>query len=187
MTSLPVELVPEYIRGLPTHALVIHATVVMLPLTALALLLAAFSSSLRARLGVVLPLLAVVSLVLVPISTSSGGQFKNTLDGKGEQNAILNRHAELADQILPWTIGVTVLAIAIYAIQVIGRRATAPRSVGAATTAAARTSADAGALAARSPLSIALAALSVIAAVGLLVTVIAVGHLGAESVWQQGS
>ena len=186
MTSLPVELVPEYIRGLPTHALVIHATVVILPLTALALLLAAFSSSLRSRLGIVLPLLAVVSLVLVPVSTSSGGQFKDTLESQGEKSAILNRHAELADQILPWTIGVTVLAIVIYALQVIGRRSAAPRSVGAATTAPARTSADAGALAARSPLSIALAVLSVVAAVGLLVTVIAVGHLGAESVWQQG-
>jgi len=187
VTSLPVELVPEYIRGLPTHALVVHATVVMLPLTALALLVAAFSSSLRARLGVVLPLLAVVSVVLVPISTSSGGQLQNTLEGQGLKSATLNRHAELAGQILPWTIGVTVLAIAIYALQMIGRHAMAPRSVGAATTAPARTSADAGALAARSPLSIALAVLSVIAAVGLLVTVIAVGHLGAEAVWQKGS
>lgn len=187
MTFLPVELVPEYFRGLPTHALVIHATVVALPLTALALLLAAFSSSLRARLGVILPLLAIVSLVLVPISTSSGGQFKNTLEARGVKNATLNRHAELADQILPWTIGVTVLAIAIYALQRTGRRLAAPRSVGAATKAPARPSTDAGALAARSPLSVVLAVLSVIAAVGLLVTVVAVGHLGAESVWQQGS
>lgn len=188
MTSLPVELVPEYFRGLPTHALVVHATVVLLPLAALSLVLGAFSSSLRARLGVVLPLLGIVSVALVLVSTNTGGSFKDSLEAKGQKSsAILNRHAQLADQLLPWTIGVAVVAIAVYALQVIGRRAAAPRSVGAATTAPARVSADAAALAARSPLSVVLAVLSVIAAVGLLVTVVAVGHLGAESVWQQGS
>ena len=184
--GVPVELVPEYFRGLPFHPLVIHAVVVLLPLTAIALVLAAFSASLRARLGIFLPLLGILSLVLVPIATSSGEQYKATLNSNGLQNATLERHSELADQVLPWTIGLAVLCIAVYVVLLVGRRLAAPRSAGAA--AAPGASSGAGrsrtvALSGRSPVSVVLAVLSVAVAVGLVATVAAVGELGARSVY----
>lgn len=185
MTPVPAGLVPEMFRGLPFHPLVIHATVVLLPLTALALVLAAFSASVRARLGVVLPLLGVVCVVLVPITTSSGSQYKDTLTSNNLQNPTLERHADLADQVLPWTIGLTVMTIVVYAVLLLGRRVGAPRSVGAATTAD-RPASSGPALAGRSPLSIAVAVLSVAVAVGLVATVAAVGELGARSVYGGG-
>ena len=42
---------PDTVFGLPTHAIVVHATVVFLPLAALAVLLHAFWPAARRRLG----------------------------------------------------------------------------------------------------------------------------------------
>ena len=63
---------PESVFGLPVHPLAVHATVVLVPLAALALLAHVLVPAARQRLGIVTPVLAVVALVLVPISTSSG-------------------------------------------------------------------------------------------------------------------
>lgn len=71
-------LVPGTFEGLPTHALIVHFTVVALPLTTLALLLCAFSGTIRARVGIVLPLAGIASLILVPLSTSTGRTSRRT-------------------------------------------------------------------------------------------------------------
>jgi len=184
-------MVPEYVKGLPFHALIVHATVVLLPLTALALVLAAFSSSIRVRMGIVLPLAGVVSLVLVPITINSGQQYRATLEGRGLRNPTLNRHADLAGQVLPWTIGLALMTIVVYSLVVIGRRL-APREAGAATTTVTQPGRTPGrtrgaALAGRSAVSITVAVLSVAVAVGLVATVVAVGHLGATTVYGTGT
>lgn len=180
---VPVELVPEYVRGLPFHPLVVHAVVVLLPLTAVALLLGAFSARLRARLGIFLPVLGIVSLVLVPIATSSGQQYKATLVARGLKNPTLAQHQQMADQIVPWTIGLAILTIVVYVLLRVGRRLGAPKAVGAATTATRDRTPTGVALAARSPVSIVVAVLSVAVAVGLIATVAAVGELGARAVY----
>jgi hypothetical protein len=61
---------PETVFGLPTHAIVVHATVVFLPLASLAVLLHAFwpEAGGRRRLGIVTPVLAGIALVLVPLA-----------------------------------------------------------------------------------------------------------------------
>jgi hypothetical protein len=179
-------MVPEYVKGLPFHALIVHATVVLLPLTALALVLAAFSSSIRVRMGIVLPLAGVVSLVLVPITINSGQQYRATLGGRGLRNPTLNRHADLAGQVLPWTIGLALMTIVVYALVVIGRRL-APRAAGAAATVTQPGRTRGAALAGRSAVSITVAVLSVAVAVGLVATVVAVGHLGATTVYGTGT
>ena len=71
--------VPETVFGLPTHAIVVHATVVLLPLAALVVLLHAFWLAARRRLGVVTPLLAGLALVLVPLSTESGENLEHAV------------------------------------------------------------------------------------------------------------
>ena len=63
---------PESIVGLPVHPLVVHATVVIVPAAALAVLLAAVLPRVRAWAGPLPMVLAVVGLVLAPLSTSSG-------------------------------------------------------------------------------------------------------------------
>jgi hypothetical protein len=101
------------INGLPAHVLLVHAVVVLLPLAALAVVLHAVWPAARRRLGVVTPLLSIVVLILVPITTSAGEDLEKKMGGG---NPLIERHAELADQILPWTIALVVVALAQWAI-----------------------------------------------------------------------
>src|SRR3954452_15819472 len=80
---------PETVFGLPTHAIVVHATVVLLPLAALAVLLYAFWPVARRRLGIVTPVLAGVALVLVPLSNQSGESLERSVG----RNPLVDRHA----------------------------------------------------------------------------------------------
>ena len=179
-------MVPEYLHGLPFHALIIHATVVLLPLTALALVLAAFSASIRARMGAVLPIAGIASLVLVPLTISSGQQYKDDLEAKGLRTpASLERHADLAPQVLPWAIGLAVMTLLVYGLVLIGRRL-APKA-DAGSMVERKGVAPTAALSGRSPIAIAIAVLSVAVAVGLVVTVVAVGDLGATTVYGDGA
>ena len=151
---------PETVVGLPTHAIVVHATVVLLPLAALALLLHAFWPAARRRLGVVTPLLAGVALVLVPISTDSGESLEHAV-GRSE---LVERHAELADGMLPWALGLFVVAAGLWLLD--RRRA---RSANAA-----------------EPrwLPIVASVLALVVAAGAVQQVVRVGHAGAEATWK---
>lgn len=60
------------VSGLPLHPLLVHAVVVLLPLTVIALLLTQFWPTARRRLGIVTPLAALAVLVLVPITVAAG-------------------------------------------------------------------------------------------------------------------
>lgn len=175
---LPADLVPATFQGLPTHALIVHATVIGLPLTTIALLLCAFSAHIRRRVGIVLPLAGIVSLVLVPLSTMSGEDLKARVYFKGPVGQAILRHQRAADHLLPWAIGLAVMCVAVYVVGLAGPRKQA-RSVGAATAAAA----PRAALRATSPVSVVVAVLAAVAAIGTAVQVTYVGHLGAEAVW----
>lgn len=175
---LPVDLVPGTFQGLPTHALIVHATVVALPLTAVALLLSAFSARIRARFGIVLPLAGIVSLILIPLTTMTGQSLKQRVYFAGPVGNAILRHQRAAGQLLPWTVALAVMCIAVYVVGRVGPRKLAP-SVGAATTAPARRSELAG----RSAAAIVVAVLATVAAVGTGVQVSFVGHLGSEAVW----
>ena len=59
-------------EGCPLHPLIVHATIVLTPLTVLALLLGTFWPAARRRLGIVTPLAATAVLVLVPVTVAAG-------------------------------------------------------------------------------------------------------------------
>jgi hypothetical protein len=151
--------VPETVFGLPTHAIVVHATVVLLPLAALVVLLHAFWPTARRRLGVVTPLLAGAALVLVPLSTQSGESLEHAVP----HSDLIERHAELADGMLPWAIGLFVVAVGLW---LLGRRR--GRSSGAA-----------------EPrwLPIVASVLAVVAVAGTVQQIVRVGHAGAQATW----
>jgi hypothetical protein len=150
---------PETVFGLPAHAIVVHATVVLLPLAALVVLLHAVWPTARHRLGIVTPLLAGVALVLVPLSTESGENLERSVG----ENALVERHAELADGLLPWAIGLFVVAAGLWLLD---RRRARPAS-------------------AAEPrwLPIVASVLAVVAVAGTVQQVVRVGHAGATATW----
>jgi hypothetical protein len=155
------EAVPETVFGLPTHAIVVHATVVLLPLAALVVLLHAFWSEARRRLGVVTPVLAGVALVLVPLATQSGEVLEHSVG----HSALIERHAELADGMLPWAIGLFLVAVVLWLLD--RRRAGAP----------------AGDVSRARWVPIVAGVLTVVAVVGTAQQIVRVGHAGAQATW----
>ncbi len=67
---------PSTIMGLPTHPLVVHAVVVLVPLAVLAGLLIAVWPAARARYTPHALVLTTVALISVPLAMHSGDQLK---------------------------------------------------------------------------------------------------------------
>jgi len=81
------------INGLPAHVLLVHAIVVLLPLTALLLVLTAVWPAARARLAGPNALLSLLVVALVPITTSAG----EWLERRVTETPLLHDHTELGD------------------------------------------------------------------------------------------
>lgn len=103
----------DTVNGLPAHVLLLHAVVVLLPIAALMTVVGAAWPAARRRLGVVTPVLAFVVLVLCPITVKAGEWLQNRLDPK-RTNAAIVKHASLGHNLLPWAIGIFVLALAVW-------------------------------------------------------------------------
>jgi hypothetical protein len=164
---------PASVFGVPTHPLIVHATVVLVPLAAVLLILAIAWPRLRRRLGPLPALAAAVSLVLVPVTTSSGEALEKRLPS----NPLIERHVQLGDQLLPWVLGLLVAALVL--LWADGWR---PRTGVPAL--AADPGVDAPIQTAR-PLAIrvVVAVLVLVAATGTIVQVIRIGHAGAKASW----
>ncbi|ONH28858.1 DUF2231 domain-containing protein [Pseudofrankia asymbiotica] len=167
---------PSTVFGLPVHILIIHATVVLVPLAALALLVAAFWPRLRRALGPLPALAALGALVLVPITSHSGEQLRARLP----DNPLIARHAELGDTLLPWVAGLFVAALLLLWND--GWRPTAWASPGRAIAAARTTPARPVARGTTWVTALALA-LVLATAVGSVVQVVRIGHSGAKAAW----
>ncbi len=94
--------------GLPLHPLIVHCTVVLLPLTALAVVLYALWPAARRRLSGLTPFAAAACLVLVPLTVASGHALADVVG----INPAIARHEHLAGFMLPWTIALAVAAVA---------------------------------------------------------------------------
>jgi hypothetical protein len=151
------------VNGLPVHVLVVHAVVVFVPLAALSVLVAAAWPAARRRLGLLPAGIAAVALTLVPVTTAAGEWLKARLPPA----PLIEEHAALGDDLLPWSIGVFVLAALLWLYDRFRRR-----------------------MAERVPAGVVraipwvLLVLSVAAAVGSVVTVVLIGESGARAVWQ---
>ncbi|WP_329267902.1 DUF2231 domain-containing protein [Streptomyces sp. NBC_01451] len=161
------------VNGLPAHVLLVHFVVVLVPLSALAVVVGALWPSAARRMGIVLPVLALVTLVSVPLATEAGEWLEEHVDG----NALVRRHAELGDGLLPWAVGLFVLATAIW--WTTRRSAAAEAATEGQRT---RSASPRSALVVR----VAAAVLSVGVAAGAVVDVYRIGDSGAKAAWQDG-
>jgi hypothetical protein len=147
----------DTVFGLPAHPLLVHATVVLVPLAAVFVALAASWPRARRVLGWFTVATAAVALGLVPLSTESGEHLESHLPASD----LIEQHAQLADGLLPW-VGAMVVTSA--ALVFLDRRG--PRGV----------------LTSR-PLALTVAALALIATAGTVTQVVRIGHSGATAVW----
>jgi hypothetical protein len=96
------------VSGLPLHVLLVHGTVVFVPLAAVCTVLSIVWSAARRRLGIVTPLLALAALVMVPITQQSGEWLMQRVD----TTPAITTHSILGGTLLPWVIGVFIVAMA---------------------------------------------------------------------------
>lgn len=160
---------PTVVHGLPAHVLLVHVVVVMVPLTALALVVCAIWPTWIRRLGIVLPLLALVTLASVPLTTHAGEWLKQHV----YNSPLVRRHAELGGTLLPWVAGLFVVAVAVWWL-------------GRGTPSSSATGEEDGSSAAisRTPIRIAAIVLSLVVAGGSVVQVYRIGDSGARAAWQ---
>jgi hypothetical protein len=84
-------------RGLPTHILIVHAVVVLVPLCFVGVLVAAFSRTWRQRLATPILVLLAVGLIASFIATRSGYQLRRRIGATPS----INHHQHIAVWV-PW-------------------------------------------------------------------------------------
>lgn len=162
------------INDLPAHPFFVHASVTLVPLTALALAVCAVWPGMARRLGWLLPALGLVTLAAVVLTTESG----EWLEEHVESSRLLERHTDMGDDLTPWVIGLFVLAIVVWLLSRLAHR-THDQDLDAV-----RTGADMQGRLTSAPVRIAAAVLAVAAAVGAVVQVVRIGDSGATAVWK---
>jgi hypothetical protein len=149
----------DLVTGLPLHPLVVHATEVIVPTAALVVVLAALWPSFR-RWARFLPVgLALVALVLVPISTQSG----EALQERVRQTSLIQTHVDMAEGLAPWVFVLLVVAAVQLWWNWNEREAASPRAPGW--------------------VALVLAVTAVLAASGTIVEAVRIGHSGATATW----
>lgn len=98
------------VNGLPAHILLVHGVVVLLPLSALLLVLTAAWPAARGRLAAPNAILSVLVVLLVPLTTSAG----EWLEQRVPQSAALHEHTDLGDSAIFYALPIAVLALIIW-------------------------------------------------------------------------
>jgi hypothetical protein len=95
------------VNGLPSHVLLVHAVVVLVPLAALLTILAAVWPAARRRLGIVTPLAGLAALIIVPITANAGEWLQVRLP----RSPLINEHVGLGLTMIWFAIGLFVASL----------------------------------------------------------------------------
>jgi hypothetical protein len=186
---------PDRILGLPLHPLIDHATAVLVPLAALLVILAVASRRFRAWAGVLPPAASLVALILTPLSTASG----ESLEEQVGKSPLVERHAELGEQLLPLTIALFVLSTAFWWLDRRCQRLqpevaavqhglhSARGNVTTLTDAPAAVSVSAETVRRLRMATAVVGVLAILAAIGTGVQVGRIGHSGAKAAWSDAA
>lgn len=178
---------PTRINGLPAHVLLVHAVVVLIPLAALLLLASAWWPAARRKLGLLTPLVALIALVLVPVTTHAGEWLRDRVPA----TPLIKRHAELGDTLLPWALAMFVVSVLVWYVHArsslrergwrLGPDRDRPAGSATGTT---QTATLTAAPARVNVLTLVAAVLSTVLAIGSVVQVVRIGESGSKAVWQ---
>ena len=113
--------------GLPAHPLMVHAVVVLVPLCSLGVAVSALWPAAGRCLVWVLLGLTTITAAMVPLAAESREAFEEMV----KENGLVERHAQLGDDYLPYALALLVGAVAVAGLQWIeGSRARQERSHG---------------------------------------------------------
>jgi hypothetical protein len=162
----------DKVFGLPTHALVVHTVVVLLPLAALSGVVVALWPAARRRYGLLVGALTIVAVLAVQVATRSGRRLRVRLNAKfgpadATEAGLMERHAALGDKVLPWAIMLLVGVLLVVGLPLLAAR------IGNRASAAIR----AGVLVA--------VAVTLVGAVLTTTAVVRAGHAGSKAVWEK--
>jgi glucan phosphoethanolaminetransferase (alkaline phosphatase superfamily) len=157
--------------GLPLHPLVVHLTVVAVPLAALLVVLVAVVPRLPWLMRWSALVVSALSLALIPLTESTG----EALEHQVRETALVKQHSEMGEGLLPWVIGLFVVCLGLLVVlrRIPLRRSDAPGTP--------RLSAMSGQrlLIVR----IMLGLIAVALAAGTIVQTVRIGHSGAQATW----
>lgn len=151
------------VEGLPAHPLLVHAVVVLVPLTALLALLIVLWPAARRRLGGASLFVATLTLVAIVLSAVAGRYLQQHV----MNTAVVRRHAELGGQLVLWSALLTISMVVWWALFT-------PLFAGEVATVAPAVRRTIGALA-----GVGTVAFAVVSAW----SVVSVGRLGSQAVW----
>lgn len=146
------------LAGLPAHALLVHGVVVLAPLTAILAILCAVWPAARQRFVWLVVALAAINLALTPLTTSAGQWLYNQ---ESEHRPILEKHGELGETMIYYSVGLLVVALAIAVLHVLAHRTDKTRTVA----------------------TVVVAVAAVLVGASAIVGVVGIGHSGAEAKW----
>ena len=187
----------DSIGGLPLHPLIVHATSVLVPLAALLVILAVCWPRFRAWAGPLPMIMSLVAVILTPLSTSTG----ETLEEQVGESSLVETHAELGEQLLPFVIALFVFSTAFWWLDRQRQRSLTDTAPAAASPAEVTGGGGTATLTAPAPapaasehaggryrtLTAVVGVLAVLAAVGTGVQVARIGHSGAKAAWSDAS
>jgi hypothetical protein len=152
------------INGLPLHILIVHAVVIVVPVAAIVVLLAAVWPRARRWFGLVVPILGLVAAAVTFVAKEAG----EWLRARVPDAPLINAHAALGDTLLPWTLALAGLSVAIYVwYRIVEKR-------GGSAAPSRRT---------RQVVAILLAVAAVVVVPAGIITTVLVGESGSRAVW----
>lgn len=113
-------MLPEFVTGLPLHALVVHFVVVLLPLSVLGSIVIAVWPAARQRFGWLVVGVTAVATIMVPVATNSGGKLKARVAATG--NAAVDRHEQLGNLMIYWAVPLLVAVTALMVVHEVAKR-----------------------------------------------------------------
>lgn len=170
----------DTVLGLPIHPLIVHATVVLVPVAALLVGVCAILPATRRALAWPAVVASAAACVTVAGAALSGGPLEARVGG----SALIHHHSQLAKLLVVWVLAMTAAVLALaYADWYRGGTAVAhwlPVPPGLVRRLAPP---GVGRVVAARWVIPTVAALSLVTAAGTLVQIVLVGHSGAEAAW----
>ena len=148
----------DVINGLPAHPLFLHFIVVLVPLTAVLEIVCGLWRPARRRLVWLVLILALVTMVLTPITINAGEWLYNL---RRAPSPILREHADRGELMIYFSAALLVIAILLAVLHSLDRRSEKRRVAG----------------------NVIVAILAVVVGISSMVQVYRVGDAGSQSVW----